>query len=94
MRFSVATVLAFAAAVIADVTEDFDSIYTPKAGSTIEAGKEFEVKWNVPEKYADGKVTIILIGGASAQTQVPLGKPIAGKSYHLNARAVLSRFKT
>ena len=78
MRFSVAAVLAFAAAVIADVTEDFDSIYTPKAGSTIEAGKEFEVKWDVSEKYADGKVTIILIGGASAQTQVPIGKPIAG----------------
>ncbi|KAH0595607.1 hypothetical protein MHUMG1_06783 [Metarhizium humberi] len=71
MRFSVATILAFAATAFAQ-TADFDPIYTPKADETIPAGSTYTITWKAPAKYSEGTVKIGLIGGATQGTQVPL----------------------
>lgn len=71
MRFSVATILAFAATAFAQ-TADFDPIYTPKDGETIPAGSTYTITWKAPAKYSEGTVKIGLIGGATQGTQVPL----------------------
>lgn len=71
MRFTVSAVLAMAASAFAQ-TADFDPIYTPESNAVIEAGSTFEVTWAAPAKYADGTVSIHLIGGATQNTQVPL----------------------
>ncbi|QUC17851.1 uncharacterized protein UV8b_02092 [Ustilaginoidea virens] len=68
MRFSVAAVLAFAASAIAQ-TADFDPIYTPNSGETIDAGAPYTVTWSSPAKYMDGTVSIELIGGKTQNTQ-------------------------
>lgn len=67
MRFSVATVLAFAAAVLAQ-TDGFNVITKPKESEKVPAGSTYEVVWQPgPEKYT-GPVTIALVGGATQQT--------------------------
>lgn len=69
MRFSFAAVLAFAAAVIANA--DFDSVSTPAAGVSINAGSKFEIEWTVLTKVT-GTVTIALVGGADAGSLQPV----------------------
>lgn len=73
MHFSAATVLAFAAAAVAQ-TQGFDSISKPAAGEAIAAGSSFTVAWTAPEKYKDGTVSIELVGGKDAASLVPLSK--------------------
>jgi len=71
MRFSVATVLAFAAAVLAQ-TEGFNVITKPTQDEKVPAGATYEVTWQPgPEKYA-GPITIALVGGATQQSLVTL----------------------
>lgn len=71
MRFSVATILAFAATAFAQ-TADFDPIYAPTPNEKIAAGSTFTITWKAPAKYSEGTVKIELIGGATQNTQVPL----------------------
>jgi hypothetical protein len=67
MRFSVATVLAFASAVLAQ-TEGFNVITKPTRDEKVPAGSTYEIVWSAgPAKYA-GPVTIDLVGGATQQT--------------------------
>jgi len=67
MRFSVATVLAFASAVLAQ-TEGFNVITKPTRDEKVPAGSTYEIVWSPgPNKYA-GPVTIDLVGGATQQT--------------------------
>lgn len=67
MRFSVATVLAFAAAVLAQ-TEGFNVITAPTRDEKVPAGSTYQVVWQPgPEKYA-GPITIALVGGATQQS--------------------------
>lgn len=73
MRFSVAAVLAFAASAFAQ-TPDFDPVYTPKKDETVTAGSSFTLTWDAPPKYADGTISIELIGGATQNTQQPIAK--------------------
>ena len=67
MRFSVATVLAFASAVLAQ-TEGFNVITKPTRDEKVPAGSTYEVVWQPgPDKYA-GPITIALVGGATQQS--------------------------
>ena len=66
MRFSVASILAFASAVLAQ-TADFDPITKPGKEETIPAGTTYEVTWQPSTKY-DGTVSITLLGGGSPST--------------------------
>uniref|UniRef100_A0A1Y1LEZ2 Yeast cell wall synthesis Kre9/Knh1-like N-terminal domain-containing protein n=1 Tax=Photinus pyralis TaxID=7054 RepID=A0A1Y1LEZ2_PHOPY len=77
MRFSIATILAFAATAFAQ-TADFDPIYAPKADETIPAGSTYTVTWKAPAKYSEGTVKIELIGGATQGTQVKLADIASG----------------
>lgn len=68
MRFSTATVLAFAAAAFAqNPTANFDPITTPTQDENVPAGSTFEIDWEPSASYS-GTVSIILLGGASAGT--------------------------
>lgn len=80
MRFSAAAFLAFAAAVVAqkNPTDGFDPITKPAKDQTVDAGKPFEITWEVADQYKDLKVDIELLGGKDPNTLVPVGK-IASK---------------
>ncbi|KEY72524.1 hypothetical protein S7711_05597 [Stachybotrys chartarum IBT 7711] len=87
MQFSMsaAAFLAMAASVFAQ-TPDFNPVYTPEEGTVVPAGSTFEITWDAPEQYADGTISISLIGGATQGTQVPLqdiasGIPNSQESY-------------
>ncbi|KAK2595507.1 hypothetical protein QQS21_006782 [Conoideocrella luteorostrata] len=70
MRFSVAAVLAFAAFALAqDPSADFDPVFNPTMNEVITAGKPFTITWDAISKYADGTISIELIGGATQSTQ-------------------------
>jgi hypothetical protein len=71
-----AAVLAFAASALAQ-TADFDPIYSPAEGTVVQAGQPFKVTWSAPAKYQSGTVSISLIGGADANTLVPIGDALA-----------------
>lgn len=77
MRFfsAAAAVLAFAASALAQ-TADFDPVYTPAEGTVVQAGQPFKVTWSAPAKYQTGTIKIHLIGGADANTLVPIGEPL------------------
>jgi len=97
MRFSIATVLAFAASAFAQAA-DFDPIYTPKANEVVPAGAPFTVTWEAPAKYLDGTITIELIGGATQNTQTKLSTIATGvknsaKTYSWNVDASLGDLK-
>ncbi|CAM1507033.1 Fc.00g066740.m01.CDS01 [Cosmosporella sp. VM-42] len=79
MKFSVAAVLAFAASAFAQ-TADFDPIFTPSNGEVVPAGSTFKITWQAPAKYANEKIIISLIGGATQATQVPLQDIATGVS--------------
>lgn len=74
---SAAAFLAMAASVLAQ-TADFNPVYTPESGSVVPAGSTFEITWDAPAQYADGTVSISLIGGATQNAQVPLAQIAAG----------------
>ncbi|VUC37939.1 unnamed protein product [Clonostachys rosea] len=79
MRFFTAAsaVLAFAASALAQ-TADFDPIYSPAEGTSVQAGQPFKVTWSAPAKYQSGTVSISLIGGADANTLVPISTIATG----------------
>jgi hypothetical protein len=85
MRFfaSAAAVMAMISAAAAQAA-DFDPIFEPQSGATINAGSTFEVTWEAPEKYQDGTISIHLIGGASDTTLVPIAD-IASEFYPVRA---------
>jgi hypothetical protein len=84
MRFtSASAVLALAASVFAQ-TPDFDPIYTPASNAELEAGSTFEVTWAAPAKYADGTITIELIGGVDQDHQVPIAVVATGVANSAN----------
>jgi len=79
MQFTIsaAALVAMAASVLAQ-TGDFNPVYTPLENEIIPAGSTYEITWDAPAKYADGTITITLIGGASQPLQVPLQQLAAG----------------
>lgn len=79
MRFfsAAAAVLAFAASAFAQ-TADFDPVYSPAEGTVVQAGQPFKVTWSAPAKYQSGTISISLIGGADANTLVPIGTLATG----------------
>ncbi|KAH7328918.1 Ser-Thr-rich glycosyl-phosphatidyl-inositol-anchored membrane family-domain-containing protein [Stachybotrys elegans] len=74
---SVSAFLAMAASVLAQ-TADFNPVYTPLENEVIPAGTTYEVTWDAPAAYADGTITITLIGGATQGSQVPIQQIAAG----------------
>ncbi|KAM3555586.1 hypothetical protein ARSEF4850_005922 [Beauveria asiatica] len=71
MRFTIATVLAFAASAVAvgvDATEGFDRIDTPDKDEQLPAGKPYVIKWDNPAPYTEGPVYIQLLGGNDPNT--------------------------
>lgn len=85
MRFfaSAAAVMAMISAAAAQAA-DFDPIFEPQSGATVNAGSTFEVTWEAPEKYQDGTISIHLIGGASDTTLVPIADIATGVSNAAN----------
>lgn len=87
MKFSLATVLAVAAAVVmgAEVLDDkFDSISSPPKGITVKGGDLVTISWTFADpKYAKGNVKIDVLGGADQGSLVKVGT-VAGK-YSVNA---------
>lgn len=77
MRFSITSVLAFAATALAQAA-DFDPIFTPVSGENVPAGAPYTVTWKAPAKYAAGTIKIELIGGATQNTQVKLADVASG----------------
>lgn len=72
MRFTVATVLAFAASAIAaignDPTRGFDAVNLPNENEVLPAGKPYVVKWEAPAPYTNGEIFIQLLGGKDQGT--------------------------
>lgn len=77
MRFSVAAVLAFATATLAQ-TAGFDVITKPTEGEKVPAGSTYEIVWQ-PSAEHPGEITIGLLGGATPGTLAVLDV-IAGKT--------------
>lgn len=66
MRFSIASVLALATSVIAQVaTDGFNVFATPAVDEKVPAGKPYVVEWDYNSKFP-GAITIELYGGPSA----------------------------
>jgi hypothetical protein len=80
MKFalSISALAAFAASVMAQ-TADFNPVFTPEDNQEVPAGKTFEITWKAPAKYADGTVSLELIGGPDQNSQDKIAD-IAGKS--------------
>lgn len=66
MRFSIATVLAFAASALAQTT-GFDAITKPIKDEAVPAGSTYEIVWS-PDATHPGTIKIGLLGGASQGT--------------------------
>lgn len=77
MRFSVATVLAFASAALAQ-TAGFDVVSKPTDQEKVPAGKAYEIVWSPTADYSGKTVSIILVGGPSQPKQQVL-ETIASK---------------
>jgi len=99
MRFTatVSGLLAMAASVLGQ-TADFDPIYTPRTNEVVPAGSSYTITWTTPAKYADGAVSIRLIGGDSQNTLVPVMDIASGirnsaESYTWNVDASLGADK-
>ncbi|KAF1731651.1 hypothetical protein CRV24_007838 [Beauveria bassiana] len=97
MRFTIATVLAFAASAVAvgvDATEGFDRIDTPNKDEQLTAGKPYVVKWDNPAPYTEGPVYIQLLGGNDPNTLTVKSERLAtidnkDKKYKWNVDASL-----
>lgn len=68
MRFSIATVLAFASAALAQ-TAGFDVLSKPSDQEKIPAGKQYEIVWAPSAEFSGKTVSLVLIGGASQPKQ-------------------------
>ncbi|KAK3329329.1 Ser-Thr-rich glycosyl-phosphatidyl-inositol-anchored membrane family-domain-containing protein [Apodospora peruviana] len=71
MRFTIASLLTLASCVVAqlDPTDGFDPISVPTKDLVIPAGTKMLISWQpAPAKYADSKVSISLLGGATPGT--------------------------
>jgi hypothetical protein len=77
MKLSLSVLAAFAATVLAQ-TADFDPVTKPLDNEKIPAGETYEIVWQAPAKYAEGTVSLHLIGGESQGSQVPLADIAAG----------------
>ncbi|KAL2270956.1 hypothetical protein VTJ83DRAFT_327 [Remersonia thermophila] len=66
MRFSIASVVAFAAATLAQTT-GFHPITKPVQGEEVQAGSTYEIVW-LPDNTHPGEITIELLGGATPST--------------------------
>ena len=73
MRFSIATVLAFASAALAQ-TAGFDVVTKPTDQEKIPAGKAYEIVWSPSAEYSGKTVSIILVGGKSQPEQSGRGR--------------------
>ena len=73
---SVSALAAFAATVLAQ-TADFNPVFNPEKNQEIPAGEAYEITWEAPAKYADGTISIQLIGGKDQDHQEPIAE-IAG----------------
>lgn len=76
MQFSFAAVLALATAAFAQraalPNPDFNPVTSPTEHQKVQAGTTLTIKWTVPEKFANTKVNLILIGGPEQNLQTPL----------------------
>jgi hypothetical protein len=70
MRFSFASVVAFATAVLAQ-TEGFHPLVKPAEGEVVPAGSTYEIVWQ-PDATNPGSVSIDLLGGGSPSTLLVL----------------------
>jgi hypothetical protein len=80
MRFAAtaaSAILAMAASVFAQ-TADFDSIFTPTENQVVPAGSTLDITWAAPAKYAEGTVSISLIGGPAQKQQQPIMAIVGG----------------
>lgn len=77
MRYSVATLLAFAATALAQ-TAGFDVLTEPTKGESVPAGETFTIEWESTSKYASETVTLSLLGGSSPSTLQVLGTIASG----------------
>ncbi|KHO00118.1 Cell wall beta-glucan synthesis [Metarhizium album ARSEF 1941] len=82
MRFSLVSVLAFAATALAQ-TPGFVAVISPKANEVLQAGSPYTITWQKPTeaKYQKTLLTIELLGGDTQGTQVVLQSLATGVSY-------------
>ena len=67
MRFTAATIVAFASAVLAQ-TAYFDVITQPTEGSVVPAGETYTIVWSPTADYNNDTITLTLLGGATSTT--------------------------
>lgn len=67
MRYSFASVLALATAVLAQ-TDNFDVISKPTDGSVVPAGETYTIVWAPTAEYNNDTITLTLLGGATSKT--------------------------
>ncbi|CAK7266546.1 hypothetical protein SEPCBS57363_002144 [Sporothrix epigloea] len=67
MRFTAATLIAFASVVLAQ-TANFDVVSQPTKDAVVPAGETFTIVWSPSAKYNDDTVTLALLGGPTPQT--------------------------
>jgi hypothetical protein len=67
MRYTAASILAFATAVLAQ-TANFDVISKPTDGSVVPAGKTYTITWASSTEYNNDTITLTLLGGATSKT--------------------------
>ncbi|CAK7232490.1 hypothetical protein SBRCBS47491_008288 [Sporothrix bragantina] len=67
MRFTAATLVAFASAVLAQ-TANFDVISQPTEGSVVPAGETYTIVWAPTADYNNDTITLTLLGGATSKT--------------------------
>jgi hypothetical protein len=76
MKFSVAALLALAAAACAQQrndspNNDFAVVTHPELKEKVQAGTTYTIKWTVGAGFEDVLVNIILVGGQSELGQIP-----------------------
>ena len=67
MRYTAASILAFASAVLAQ-TANFDVISKPTDGSVVPAGETYTITWAPSTEYNNDTITLTLLGGATSKT--------------------------
>lgn len=67
MRFTAATLIAFASVALAQ-TANFDVVSQPTKDAVVSAGETFTIVWSPSAKYNDDTVTLALLGGPTPQT--------------------------
>ncbi|EGS17005.1 uncharacterized protein CTHT_0073300 [Thermochaetoides thermophila DSM 1495] len=82
MKFSLASVLALAAAAFAQI-DGFHPIYTPKKDEQVVAGTTYKIVWDYNPKY-EGTIAIDLLGGSSPSTLTVVDAIAAGVDGSLN----------